>query len=252
VAFALAPIGEHRSATAGAAAQSFAIRVTPRIRTVTKGTTATYKIVIRHGLRRKVSLRVTSGLPRGATASVRPRLTRKTHATLRIVTKKARIGSRWLRLVARSGPRRATTLVKLVIRAPVPPPPPPGPTPSNFRIAGDLHIPLQPGRTVPLDLALANPGAAEIMVSGLTVSLSGLSAPGADATFPCTLADFAVTQFSGTYGFTLLPERATTLAELGIPAARWPQVTMLNRPVNQNGCRGASLQFAFSGTARGR
>ena len=123
------------------------------------------------------------------------------------------------------------------------------PQPTNFTISGDLTRPLEPGLAAPLDLALTNPGPAEIAISSLQVSLASVSAPHADVTHPCTVDDFRVDEFSGSYGFTLGSSSTSSLSELGFPAAQWPQVAMPDRPVNQNGCKGASLTLGYTGTS---
>jgi hypothetical protein len=42
-----------------------------------------------------------------------------------------------------------------------------------------------------------------------------------------------------------------TLAELGVPAAQWPQISIIDLPTNQDGCRTASVTLAYAGTATG-
>jgi hypothetical protein len=128
---------------------------------------------------------------------------------------------------------------------------PSAPQPTSFTIGGDVPHPLEPGMAVPLDLVLTNPGAAAITISHLDVSVGSVSAPWARATFPCGLHDFSVTQFSGSYGFTLGPSSTRSLSQLGVSTQQLPRVAMLDRPVNQNGCKGASLRFVFVGASAG-
>jgi hypothetical protein len=122
---------------------------------------------------------------------------------------------------------------------------------STSSIAGELHQLLAPGVSVPLDLRLTNRRGGPIAVVRLTVAVAAIRAPAADAAHPCTVGDFRVTQFSGAYGFRLPASGTRTLTALGIPAARWPRVTMLDRPVNQDGCKRASLTLAFTGEFTG-
>jgi hypothetical protein len=220
------------------------IRVEPRTRSVAPGEVASFAVRIRHANRHKVRLSVVGGLPQGATASLRPRWTRKSTASLTIDTADAPSGGHRLRLLARSGARRATAAANLVITTPR------GGN-ANFLIGGDLSGFLIPGLTEPIDLALTNPGSAEISITELLVSIESIAAPQADQTHPCTLDDFSVTQFSGAYGFTVGPSETSTLSALGFPEEQMPQVTMLDRPLNQNGCKGASLGFSYAGTATG-
>jgi hypothetical protein len=186
-------------------------------------------------------------MPDGATAyfdrtSLRVKRQRKSRATLTVDTAAAPSGGYRLRLLARSGGRRAIASVNLVIAAH---------QPTDFSISGDLPTPLEPGFTAPLDLVLSNPGPVSIAITGLEVDISSIDAPQASETYPCTDEDFSVTQFSGAYGFTLAPSTSSTLSQLGLPPESWPQVTMVNRPVNQNGCKAAVLNFSYSGTASG-
>jgi hypothetical protein len=122
---------------------------------------------------------------------------------------------------------------------------------ANFTISGDLPGSLEPGLSQPLDLALTNPGPSEISISHLLVSIESIHARQADEAHPCTLEDFSVAQFSGAYGFKLGAAETSRLSELGFPEKRLPRVTMLDRPVNQDGCKRASLTFSYSGTSTG-
>jgi hypothetical protein len=229
--------------------QSLSIAITPLTRLVAPGDTTTFTVRIRNLNRthRLVRLSVLDGVPQGATASVSPRSTRRSRATLTVATADARSGGRRIRLLARSGNRRAIAAVNLVVGSPKQA----QIGNANFAIAGNLATPLEPGIGAPLDLALTNPGTTEIAVSGLQVALSGIGAPHATGSYPCTSDDFSVAQFSGAYGFTIPASSTRTLSELGFPEAQMPQVAMPNRPLNQNGCKGASLQFDFTGTATG-
>ena len=276
-AFALgvpSPIGH-----AAAAAPALKLTISPSTRTVTRGSTASYTVRIVRRDRATATMSLLSTLPRHATAIWSTRSTRGTQAVLKITTKDAPSGTRHLRVQVRVGRRRATALLTLVVRAPrastvpapvpvvpapapapvvaAPAPPAPvvappvvdTPQPSNFTISGDLASTLEPGSTSPLDLALVNPGAVPITITALTVGLTGVTAPLSDVSHPCSNEDFVVTQFAGGYGFTLAPGSTQTLSDLGVPEGQWPQVTMTNRSVNQNGCKGASLQLAFGGSA---
>jgi hypothetical protein len=265
-AYALALVGSSPAskvdvpvATAGKDSRSLSIQVTPAISSVAPGEIAEYAIRIRRGKRRqpgvgerqprlftrdRVRLSLPDGVPRGATASLTPRLSFRRRATLRISTAGVQSGSHQLRLLARSGNHRASATVRLIVGSPQT-------GNANFAISGDLSSPLEPGLAVPLDLALTNSGPDQITVSSLEVSVTSVSAPRATPTYPCTLLDFSVIPFSGVYGFVVPPASTRSLSELGFPDAQLPQIEMPDRPVNQNGCKGASLQFDFAGTATG-
>jgi hypothetical protein len=255
---------QERAGAAASSSRKLALRVKPRTRFVAPGEVAHFKLRIRGAKRKRVKLRVVDGLPEHARAFFKPSVSRKSKAKLKVETAGLRSGGYRLRLLARSGRRRAKTAVNLVITSSKRPSPPSGvnPTPSaddssnlsgdaSFRIAGDLAGVLAPGVTEPLDLELTNPGPSEISITALAVSIERVDAPRADPTHPCSLEDFSVAQFSGAYGFKLGPGQTRALSELGFPESQWPQVTMLDRPVNQDGCKGASLSFTYGGTSRG-
>jgi hypothetical protein len=94
---------------------------------------------------------------------------------------------------------------------------------------------------------LTNPSAQNLGITGLSVGIQQITAPSATAALPCTSGDFSIRQFSGSFPLVIPASRTRTLAQLGIPAAQWPQVTVLNRPVDQDGCKGASLTLTYTG-----
>ncbi len=124
-----------------------------------------------------------------------------------------------------------------------------GATQVDFAISGSVRD-LQPGAPVPLDVAVANPNRATLLLTALNVRVKALRAAGATTARPCTLADFWVGQFSGTYPIAVPPAGTSTLASLSIASSLWPRVLMLDRAVNQDGCMGASLSLAYGGAGR--
>ena len=74
---------------------------------------------------------------------------------------------------------------------------------------------------------------------------AGVDAPLAAASHACDTTDFEIRQFGGP-AFTVAPHARSKLSELGVPEGQWPQLTMLNRPVRQDGCKGATLALAFA------
>jgi hypothetical protein len=270
---------QDRGSDARVAPHRLTLRAAVRTLTMRPRATARLTLRIAYRDRRVVTLSVLGTLPRRTRISFTPSSTRTTRVVATIVTTGATVGRHRLRLLARSGRSRAIATVMLVVRArtlAVPPAPTPAPAPeapmpaaptpapvvpappdtppeqpTDFTIAGDLPAPLQPGAAAPLDLQLTNPSAAAVTITGITVSLSGIDAPRARPGFPCVPDDFALTQFTGTYGFTLDPASTVSLSEIGVPAEQLPHVAMLDRPVNQNGCKGASLHFTFAGTSTG-
>jgi|ERR1035437_5963447 hypothetical protein len=120
----------------------------------------------------------------------------------------------------------------------------------SFTIEGDAAEPISPGVMAPLDLAFTNPHDVPMLVTGLSVRVRGVSAPNAEHAHPCTLDDFTVDQVSSGIKITLAARATSTLSSLGLPRATWPAVGMLERSVDQDGCKGASLTlgYAASGT----
>jgi len=117
-----------------------------------------------------------------------------------------------------------------------------------FTISGDLSEPLAPGTTLPLDLTFTNPNPVPVTLTALAVSISRLD----DAhTAACPIAaNYVVTPFRGDLPTIVLPANGhATLSSLGIDRALWPQVGMLDTDFVQNGCLGAKLTLAYTGTA---
>ncbi|WP_347108903.1 hypothetical protein AAHB33_19005 [Paenarthrobacter sp. S56] len=120
----------------------------------------------------------------------------------------------------------------------------------TFGVTGSVAG-LAPGTSKPMDLQMSNATGKSIDVSNLSVAISQVvRTPAAVAAgLPCTTADYAVTQFSGTYPLTI-PNGSSSLSGLGVTQAKWPQVKMLDTQLLQDGCKGATLQLTFSGTGQ--
>jgi len=231
-------------------------------RTVVAGSTARYRLRIGgHGrivrprgrgrlrLPVRVWLSATAPLPRGVTARFTPRATRGTTAVLTLRTRTStRPGRHRVRLRARGhlGPagrrslRRAYTFVTLVVTSP---------RRASFTIAGSTTGRLSPGRAAALDLSLTNSHRTALRLSRLDVRIAGVRAPAADSAHPCTTRDFSVIGLSGVRSVRLPGSRTRRLSALGVSAARLPHIVMADRPVNQDGCKGATLALRFAGTA---
>ncbi|MDX6587473.1 MAG: hypothetical protein QOI31_1946 [Solirubrobacterales bacterium] len=242
------PAADQNSSAAKAGhARALAIRVKPRSRSVSQGGVAQFRIRIRRtspvtqsGRRPTVKLRILRGLPPGATATFMRKRTRNRISTLTVDTGSAAIGIHRMRIRARSNGKHATALARLTI-APV--------QSADFQISADSTTPLAPGVSVPVDLTLTNPQTREIAITSLDARVSNVTAPGASPGLPCTVDDFAVIPFSGAYGFEVAAAGTTSLSKLDFPSSEWPQLKMLDRPVNQDGCKDASLTLAYGGTS---
>lgn len=254
--------------TADAATKSshrFTIGASPTTQHVAPGATTSFAIRIRRGPaagrpRGWIRLSLGGQRPRGVGAtfnhgtgaSYSPGArVRSSRATLTILTSAdTPEGDYQLQLRARAGRGlRTTATLNLVIESASHPSPPP--IDRSFAIGGELTEALEPGHAAPLNLVLTNSDASPLSVLSLGVRIGAITAPRANAGFPCTQDDFSVEQFSGTYPLMVPAASTHSLSDLGIPEAELPRVAMLNRPVNQNGCRGASLRFEFGGTGTG-
>ena len=117
-----------------------------------------------------------------------------------------------------------------------------------FLISSVLTSSLIPGAAVPVNLTLTNPNSFGIDIEQLVVSIKRVN-----ATDPagCGPHDFRTRQFSGRYGLRVGSAHTTDLRRLGVAPAQWPQVIMINRSENQDGCKGATVELELRGTAVG-
>lgn len=121
------------------------------------------------------------------------------------------------------------------------------PSTEEFVISGTTTRPIAPGVSAPINLSLTNRGDAAILVSGLVVTLSDVAAPRADAEHPCTVDDFRVLQAAEGLDLRLAAGETRSLLTLRLPAASWPRVQMVERLVNQDGCKESTLILDYSG-----
>jgi hypothetical protein len=164
------------------------------------------------------------------------------------------VGIYTLRVRARRLHHRGLATVRLVVAKPPSEPAAPNPpetvsAPDAFEISGSLPVALTPGTGQPLDLTLLSRESSDLSITGLDVRLASVSASRPGSALDCSASDFSVEQFSGAPGFTLHAGSRASLGELGFGPAEWPQVAMRDLPVNQDGCKGASLTLEFSGFA---
>ena len=229
----------------GRQAPGVTVSVTPDRRKIDAGDTAILAVRIgRHGLSGPVELGV-SGLPAGSRATLGPNPVRGDTSTLRItVGRDLSTGSRVVTVTARARDRggvwrTARTAVVLGVEW----------HSKRFGITGDATG-LAPGTGVPLDLRLTNPDRSAIDVTGVRVTIREVvRAPG--ATMPCTVADYRLTQYSGRYPLTVPGHSSRSMSALGVPVPARPRLTMIDRPVNQDGCKGARLVLDYTGSAHG-
>jgi hypothetical protein len=144
-----------------------------------------------------------------------------------------------LMIATAAGPRQATgVVVQLDVQS----------SRRTFGFSGDLGAPLSPGATVPLNLSISNPNNESLPLNGLSVSITGISRTQAAvaAELPCTPGDYAISNYSGPYPLTIPAGHNNSLQSLEIPPALRPKIAMLVTTLNQDGCKGAALQLAYS------
>ena len=117
---------------------------------------------------------------------------------------------------------------------------------TSIKISGTTRRLLRPGVSSRINLGFVNNGSKAVSLRHVRVTITGITAPQSSAAHPCTRADFRVRPMRA--GVLLLPgDSFTSLARLGIPSWRWPHVKMRNRPVNQDGCKSATLKLGYLG-----
>lgn len=226
------------------------IQVNPATRTVDQGGTASYaaSLTSANGFSGSVTPTV-SGLPANTTAAFTPvsiTLTsgKSATVTLTVVTQATTPdGKADLTIATAAGSSQATgVVVQLIVQA----------SKKTFTISGNLGSPLSPGATIPLNLSITNPNNKSLALSSLSVSVASVTRTQAAvaAGLSCTPADYAVTNYSGQYPLTV-PAGEWTLQSLKLPPNQWPRIAMLDTNSNQDGCKGATLQLAYSGTGEG-
>jgi len=55
-----------------------------------------------------------------------------------------------------------------------------------------------------------------------------------------------VTQYNGRYPMVVPGSSTVTLSGLGVASARWPQIQLVDRPFNQDGCKGATVHLGYT------
>ena len=127
-----------------------------------------------------------------------------------------------------------------------------GPLPmmmNPIALAGDATAALHPGTAVPVDLEITNTRMMPVEVREIRVEITRISAPNATELHPCSLEDYTIAQTRPTIAIAVAALASKRLSASTLPVAEWPQVHMLNRQVNQDGCKGATLTLRYSARA---
>lgn len=112
------------------------------------------------------------------------------------------------------------------------------------RIAGSTRRPVAPGVSSRISLRFVPTASRTVVLQRVRVRIVDIEAPHADAKHPCSRADFRIRQMQPRM-LEVPIGRVTTLWDLGVRRREWPRLTMVNRPVNQDGCKGATLTLGF-------
>lgn len=120
---------------------------------------------------------------------------------------------------------------------------------ASFTIEGNAAESIAPGVMVPLDLEITNPHDFPMSVTGFAVTVQEVNAPNASVVLRCSPADFTLDQ-ANSLAITIAARSTSTLSSLDLARRTWPHIGMLNRSVNQDGCKGASLTLDYTAIGR--
>ncbi|WP_207005897.1 hypothetical protein [Nocardioides aromaticivorans] len=220
-------------------ATGFTMVLSPPAATVVDGQSTSYTLTVNRGLLAgPISLSVT-GVPQFATATVSPSLSLLGNtATVRISTATNVVPGTYLVTVKGQALLASATASAYLVVVPQ--------TYADFPITGTPDRVLAPGsEPAAIDLRLTNPFGAPMTVTALGVDLTSTDKPG------CTTANYAVAGYAGPFPLTIPANSTRSLSSLGVPRAQWPSVRMLNLPTNQDACKGAVVQLAYTGAGNG-
>jgi hypothetical protein len=117
----------------------------------------------------------------------------------------------------------------------------------TLAIVGNVSRGLYPGaRPTPIDLVIRNRYRHALRLTSVAVSIKAVRAPRSTPELPCTTADFGVGGYRGSFK---APPGSSTLLHDGVPIARWPTLRMVDRPYNQDGCKGATVELSYHALA---
>lgn len=234
----------------GTTRKGVTIQVNPSSRTVDRGDPVSYSVSLSstNGFSGSVAPAV-SGLPASTTAAFAPASValgsgKTATVTLTVATSATTPeGKADLTIATAAGASQADAIVvQLYVQS----------SKKTFSISGNLGTQLTPGATVPLNLSIANPNNRSLALTSLSVSVTGVTRTqsAVTAALPCTASDYVVTNYGGSYPLTV-PVGTSSLQSLRIDPALWPKIAMLDTTLNQDGCKGATLQLSYSGAGQG-
>ena len=224
-----------------AATPSFTLAMTPASLSVEAGSSGVYNVTLTRDVNfdGAVTL-IVPALPEFVTGTYTPSAVLPdgvSSATLTItVDDPAKARSSAITVTGTSGSLSAFVQGTLVIAKPQGKP---------FTISGDVVDRLAPGVSQPIDLQLFNTNKGVISVTNLTVSLTSTNKTS------CDIRNFEVKQYTGLYPIAVPPNDSISLSAALIDSEYRPAITMLNKPYNQDDCKGVSLSLSYSGSAQG-
>lgn len=114
--------------------------------------------------------------------------------------------------------------------------------PGSFTLTGVSTQTLRPGVSSPVSLTMVNTYNWDLVISGIT-----LSKPLTTTRTDCGPQNFTTTPYSGPATLTVPSGHTSTLTDLHVPSANWPQVTMV--PGAPNACQGVGFSLGYAATA---
>lgn len=217
----------------------FTMVMNPSSATVVDGESTTYNLDINRGLLAGAIALKVEGVPQFATATVTPGLSiLGSSAKVKVSTATNVVPGIYLLKVKGTALLGSATATAYLIVQPQ--------TYPNFPITGTPNRSLAPGAPAgAINLSLKNPFNAAMTVTNLGVTVTGTDKPG------CGAENYAVIAYGGPSSLTVPANSTKTLQDLGVAEAQWPKVQMVNLPVNQDACKGASVSLQYSGVGNG-
>jgi hypothetical protein len=241
--------GQGAGGQPGKEAKGITVTLSPSSRSTDQGLAVTYtaSAASKGGFAGPVTFAV-AGLPAGATAAWSPSSVNLTSGSTAQVTLTVSTapgtpaGKTDFTITATGGGMQSMASAQLHVQE----------VKRSFGVTGTVSGLLAPGTSRAIELQISNPTGKNIAVTNLSVAISQVvrTPEAVAANLPCTTADYVLSQFSGQYPFTA-PAGSSSLLSLGVPQSQWPRIKMLDTDLLQDGCKGATLHFSYSGMGQG-
>lgn len=193
--------------------------------------------------RGRTRVRVVGPLPQGLDLHVAP-AAESGHWIVQVrAPARAPSGTHHLTLLGWSGPLRARASLRFVVARF---------STNRFSITGGPVSSLVPGARVPVAMVLNNPHSAALRIDAVGVRIVRVDAPRATAVRPCSIRDYTTHPLVAPNGSKVPGQSRRSLRELGYGRAQWPSVELVDRPVNQDGCKGSTVTIEYDGTGVAR